>query len=494
MLRTSASSDSKMGKVLNLDTINSRVRDMEYAVRGALPTRAEQLAQTLSCDSTKASLPFKQIIFCNLGNPQQLEQKPLTFLRQVSSLVEYPELLSPEKIEQTKLLFPGDAISRARSLLASVGPSIGAYTGSSGLLKVRQDVAKFIEHRDGFPSDPSNIQLTNGASEAVARILELVVSDPSVGIMIPIPQYPLYTATLTRLGAQAVPYYLQEESKWSMDVPGLTGILRAHREKGINVRAIVIINPGNPTGGVLSSKNMSEIVQFCEREKLVILADEVYQANTYDKKNTPFTSFKKVVSQLSSDVELFSFHSISKGMVGECGRRGGYLEMHNISDSVKDVLNKMASVSLCSNVPGQLAVDIMVNPPQPGDESHDQYNAELDSIYNSLKSRANKLYHAFNSLENVSCQPAQGAMYLFPQIKLPNKFIDYCSKDNKLPDQEYCMRMLESTGVCVVPGSGFGQVQGTFHFRTTFLPQEKYFDSFIHLLTVFHKDFMNQFR
>ncbi|PVU90442.1 hypothetical protein BB559_004629 [Furculomyces boomerangus] len=486
------SSNSPRNSTMTPDSINQRVRTMEYAVRGALPIRAEQIQRDLEAGSKDYN--FNKTIFCNIGNPQQLEQKPITFLRQVSSLVEYPELLSLENSSHTKALFPEDAIQRAKDVLSYVGSSVGAYTGSTGLPKVRQSVANFIKQRDGFESSPDNIQLTNGASGAVERVLELIVSDPSVGIMIPIPQYPLYTASLTRFGAQAVPYYLNESTDWGMDVSGLDKVINDARSKGINVKSIVVINPGNPTGGVLSEQNMQEIIKFCEKEKIVLLADEVYQTNVYMPDQKPFHSFKKIACQLDSPVEMFSFHSISKGMIGECGRRGGYLEMHNISPEIKEILFKMASVSLCSNVLGQIAVDIMVNPPKPNDPSYKLYNEEINGIYSSLKLRSQKLCDAFNKQENMSCRPAQGAMYLFPQIVLPSKFVEKCKSEGKEPDQEYSMMMLEATGVCVVPGSGFGQVPGTYHFRSTFLPPERDFDNFIATFDKFHSSFMSEFR
>ncbi|KAJ2097382.1 alanine transaminase, partial [Coemansia sp. S100] len=188
-------------KVLTIDSMNPNIREMEYAVRGAIPIRAEKLREQLK--THPGSLPFKQITACNIGNPQQLEQKPLTFLRQVSALMEYTDLLSPQMIDTTRKLFPEDAIERARRNLSYVGNAVGAYTQSLGIYEVRQDVARFIEERDGFPSSPDNICLTSGASGAVERVIDMLVSSPDVGIMIPIPQYPLYTATLAHVNAQA---------------------------------------------------------------------------------------------------------------------------------------------------------------------------------------------------------------------------------------------------------------------------------------------------
>ncbi|KAJ2683535.1 alanine transaminase [Coemansia spiralis] len=326
---------------------------------------------------------------------------------------------------------------------------------------------------------------SNSASGAVERVIDMLVSSPDVGIMIPIPQYPLYTATLARVNAHAVPYYLQEDKDWQLSVSDLEHSLAEARAKGTDVRALVVINPGNPTGGCLLESNIAEIVRFCERHRLVIMADEVYQTNIYTETN-PFVSFKKVVAQLGSDVELFSFHSISKGMIGECGRRGGYYEAVNIDEKVMGQLLKLASVSLCPNVQGQMAVDIMVNPPRLGDASYEQYKAEVEDIFESMKRRAKKLAQAFNSLPNMSCNDAQGAMYCFPRVELPQAFIDEAKAKGQQPDSLYCMQMLEATGISVVPGSGFGQYPGTFHFRSTFLPPENLFDDFIDSFKRFH--------
>ncbi|KAI8871192.1 PLP-dependent transferase [Ramicandelaber brevisporus] len=316
--------------------------------------------------------------------------------------------------------------------------------------------------------------------------------------MIPIPQYPLYTATLSLYNARAVPYLLDETKEWGMDVAGLEHSLREARSQGTDVRALVIINPGNPTGQCLSEENMREIVKLCHRERLILLADEVYQTNIYQPETRPFHSFKKVLRSIggavANETELFSFHSISKGMIGECGRRGGYFECTNIDPQIIEQLYKIASTCLCPNVPGQLLVDLMVRPPQPADPSYAQYTSEISEIFTSLQRRALRLCDAFNHMEGVSCNNAQGAMYLFPRIRLPKKAIKAAEEVGKKPDDFYSMALLNATGVCVVPGSGFGQEPDTWHFRSTFLPPEKDMQTFIDLLGKFHADFMNKYR
>lgn len=195
-----------------------------------------------------------------------------------------------------------------------------------------------------------------------------------------------------------------------MDLKSLKDSLHEARSDGIDVRALVIINPGNPTGQCLSQENMKEVIEFCHDERIVLLADEVYQTNIYQPEEPPFHSFKKVLRSMGDEfqrMELFSFHSISKGMIGECGRRGGYVECVNIDDDVLDQIYKLASISRCPNIHGQIMVDLMTNPPVEDDPSYGLYKHETDSIFESLKRCATKLAACFHSLEGMSCNDAQ---------------------------------------------------------------------------------------
>ncbi|KAG9300275.1 hypothetical protein G9A89_011348 [Geosiphon pyriformis] len=483
------------GKILTYEKINPQIKQVEYAVRGELAIRAEQIKTEIE-KFGKGRFPFENVVNCNIGNPQQLSQPPITFFRQVASLVEYPDLLLTENKEKVKALFPEDAIERARTLLKYVG-SVGAYSHSQGISYIRQDVAKFIEERDGFPSDPEVIFLTQGASSGVQTIIQTIIGHPNVGIMIPIPQYPLYTATLSLYNAKPVPYYLIEEEDWGLDINELSSSIRKARADGTDVRALVIINPGNPTGQCLSEENMKEIIDFCHNERVILLADEVYQTNIYEPSTRPFHSFKKVLSSMGEiykNFELFSFHSVSKGMIGECGRRGGYFECTGIDLKVVSQIYKIASVSLCPNVQGQIMVDLMVRPPRLGDPSYELYNKEYTSIFESLRRRSRKLANLFNQLEGVTCNDAQGSLYLFPKISLPQKLIAAAREGNKQPDEFYCLAMLNATGVCVVPGSGFGQKDGIWHFRSTFLPPEELFDDFCMRIRKFHQAILEKYR
>lgn len=478
-------------KILNVNTVNPLVRDIEYAVRGKVVMRAEEVDHRLKEDHEYASrVPFKRIVHCNIGNPQALKQKPITFLRQVSSIFTYPELLN-----LAPNVFPSDVKERAKQYLESFGSS-GSYTHSKGNPLVRKEISQFIQRRDGFASDAEDIFITGGASPGVQQILNLLIRKPSDGIMIPIPQYPLYSASIPMLGGSCVPYYLNEESSWGLSIEELNRSLKEASKNNLDVRALVVINPGNPTGAVLSEENIREIIEFCHKEKLVVLADEVYQENTYTKEKK-FHSFKKVLRSMPDNFqsqELVSFHSMSKGFFGECGHRGGYYELCGFEKEVRDICYKRASVNLCSNSIGQIMLGLMANPPQPGSESYDLYEKEKNDVLSSLSRRAAHLTNILNTLEGISCELPPGAMYAFPQIKIPKKAVDEANKQGLAPDALYSITALENSGIVIVPGSGFGQKEGTYHFRTTFLPPEEEFEEVLSLFKNFHQDFMKKYR
>lgn len=369
---------------------------------------------------------------------------------------------------------------------------------------VREEIAKFIARRDGrshssspLYSDPSSIFLSDGASPSVQRCLQLLIR-PNSGdaIMIPIPQYPLYSATITLLGGNQADYFLDEGRGWSMTPVELKRAYDAARAAGKNPRALVVINPGNPTGQCLSSDDIRGIIEFAHERGLVLLADEVYQENVYIKDRRPFVSFKSVKHAMGpnyADLELMSFHSVSKGFVGECGKRAGYVEFDGISEEVREQYYKLASINLCPNVLGQVLLSLMVRPPAAGEPSYDLYVQQRDEIYSSLKRRAQLVTSTMNTMAGITCNNAEGAMYAFPKISLPAKAIETARSRKIAPDLLYCLELLDSTGICVVPGSGFGQQEGTFHFRTTFLPQEAQLKSVLTEFKKFHASFLDRY-
>jgi alanine transaminase len=135
--------------------------------------------------------------------------------------------------------------------------------------------------RDGYPSNPGHIFLTGGASAGVSLLISMLINTPKSGILIPIPQYPLYTATLAQHSGVALPYHLDESHDWSTSIEAIEEALAKARQDGIEPKALVIINPGNPTGALLDEPTMEKLVHLCESHSLVLLADEVYQINLH---------------------------------------------------------------------------------------------------------------------------------------------------------------------------------------------------------------------
>lgn len=459
----------------NTVSLNRNLIDLEYAVRGPLAIRAAELAKQ-----------GRDIILCNLGNPQALGQKPITFYRQTLSLLEYPEAIINERKKGN--LISKDVLNYTEDFLANC-KSLGAYTESMGPLFIRDAVASFIDNRDdvtsssGVVSDSNSIFLTDGASAGARNIIELLIAHSKDGIMIPIPQYPLYSATIKRCRGVQVNYFPDEDNDWALNRDMLDESIKRAREKGVNVKAIVVINPGNPTGAILDEESINDVIKFAGENDIAIIADEVYQDNLY---GAEFISFAKAVGD--KDIPLFSLHSASKGFHGECGHRGGYLEVRNPpkiagSDAhFNNILVKQASVSLCSNTVGQALLYMVVNPPQKGDDSFALFENEKRAVLDSQLEKATMIKEAFKEMDSVECFGRIGALYLFPRL-------------NKLPDGksdfDYCMALLEKTGLSTVNGGGFGQKKGTQHMRIAFIPPINLLQNVLPRWIEFHNQFVN---
>jgi aspartate/methionine/tyrosine aminotransferase len=455
--------------VIRIEDVDRAVREAEYAVRGPIVTRAQELERQ-----------GRRIIYCNIGNPQSLGQRPLTWVRQVLSLVEWPEvadLLPPGAV-------PADVVETARRVLRASAHGLGAYTESKGYRFVREAVAEFIRERDGIAADPDGVFLTDGASKGAQSVLRILIGGPSDGIMIPIPQYPLYSATITLYGGAQVGYHLDEAHGWKLSRRALDLAYDEARGRGVKVRCIVVINPGNPTGGVLDAENVEMVLGFAQEKGLSVIADEVYQSNVWQP-GARFVSFASALERRGlRDVSLFSLHSTSKGYLGECGHRGGYLECRNVPGPVLDEITKLQSISLCANSVGQVLTYLLVRPPRPGEPSHARYAQEKGEVLEALRRKAELVERGLAAVEGVTCNQVAGAMYAFPRVALPPG----------VTDAEWCMALLEETGICVVDGTGFGQAPGTAHFRTTILPPLDEIETVVRRIGEFHREFVRRRR
>jgi len=539
---------------LQVSDLPKGVLDSEYAVRGEIVLRASEISKILAADPDKKGegkkFPYDKLVPSNIGNPQAVGQKPLTYHRQVLSILtntgqhslvsnstSVADLAAPSSMYAA---YPPDVLQRGFDF-AKAG-NVGAYSDSKGVPLFRSMIAAYIDRRDagvGAPkTDIEDLYITDGASPAVKTVLELMIRDEKDVILIPIPQYPLYSASIVRLGGQWVGYELQEDYRalvkvagdkkrttdyaaalsegnlgdlgWKVDMAQLRATIAEQRRLGNRVRGIAVINPGNPTGNVLSEAAIEDIVRLAEKEDLAILADEVYQENVYNPnptgaghnsvKKKAFHSFRKVLYKLGSKAELFSFHSVSKGYYGECGLRGGYVHLDNIDQGVNEQLYKLLSMTLCSNTIGQAMMASVTNPPDSEgyladarDSSVALFAREKDAILAALKQKAGLVFDKLNKIPGVQCMPIEGAMYAFPQIDLPSKFVAHAESKGKKPDTLYALELLENLGVIAVPGNGFGQRAGTFHLRLTILPQEEELLRVLQGFERFHLDIYEEF-
>ncbi|CAF3326184.1 unnamed protein product [Rotaria sp. Silwood2] len=400
------------------------------------------------------NFPFDRVIRANIGNCHASgNHVHITYIRQFVAGCTYPEVMkSPD--------FPSD------------------IKKTQGIITIREDIANYIQQRDGYPSDPNNIYLCNGASDGIKTIIKLLMNHnpkkPS-GIMIPVPHIPLYSATLSEYGAHQIDYYLDEDNNWTLNIDELERALNESKDRSAPC-GIVIINPGNPTGQVLSSENIKNVIRFAHKHQLFILADEVYQENVY-LPGSKFFSFKQALMDLGAPynhMEMASFHSASK--------------------DVKVQVNKFISAYLCSTTWGQAVMAAIINPPKEGEPSYELYKQERLTVVNRLKEKADLVSRLFNSVEDVRYSAIIGAMYAFPRIEIPKKAIEYAKSKNMAPDAFYCFRLFEKTGVCVVPGSAFKQRPGTHHLRTTILPPVDQMKDMVERFRTFHVSFLREWK
>lgn len=309
------------------------------------------------------------------------------------------------------------------------------------------------------------------------------------------------------LGLAHIPYELDEKKGWAMNIEGIESSVRQAQLHGVTPRVLVIINPSNPTGALLNKADIASLIEIAAEHDLLVLADEVYQSNIFPGEE--FVSVKKILRELQDSdqkyakVQLISLHSVSKGITGEGGQRGGYFETWNLPQSVHVQLQKLVNFMLQPATPGQIVLDCMVQPPKQGEPSYELYSQEKALIEARLEDISTRLYSAFGELPGVSCQKPKGALYLFPRIDIPPSAVKACQEDGMSSDEVdvwFCMQLLKGCGVCVVPGSGFGKPPrslgddgASVWFRITFLAEgEEWIEGIREFLTSFYSTYSSK--
>nr|XP_020481200.1 alanine aminotransferase 2-like isoform X2 [Monopterus albus] len=444
----------------SLQHVNPTVRGIRVSPQSVLQSLAVRISQEVTQGVPK---PFKQVIDVSSGDPHKSGLKPMSFLRQVLAVCVYPELLNNEGLSL-------DVRLRAQRLLeACDGGSVGSYGQSSGVPHVKQSIVEFISRRDaGVSSNTEHIFISPGSQVALRIIVILLArgeEETQSAVLTPMPCPHTLPMLVEEAGVKLVPYHLIEEQGWAVDLDELHRALKAARGR-YEPRAMYISNPGNPTGHVQDRKSIEEVIQFAAAERLLLLVDEVYQDSVYGP-DKEFISYKKVLSEMNSEysetVELISFHSLSSTCMGECGLRAGYMEMVNMDPEVKHTVYNMRSAH--APVTGQLALELMINPPTPGEPSYDKYTQEILLIQATLSQNARRAWQFLNDLPWMSCQPAMGGIYLYPRLHLPSELIEQAKMLGMEADVLYCQKLLEEEGVCLGAGSENGQDDQRYHVR-----------------------------
>jgi len=309
------------------------------------------------------------------------------------------------------------------------------YGPSVGILPAREAVAAELTGR-GFPVGPDRVVITAGTSEAIELALSALV-DPGGEVLVPMPTYPLYTAVLARIDAQARFYRTDPAAGWTPDLDHLRSLITPA------TRVLVIIDPNNPTGAIYSPAIRRALIEIAERHHLVIIADEVYGDLGYDGPVDP-------IGALAPDAPILSCSSLSKGYLAP-GWRTGWLAAGRTPrlDPVLAAIQKLADARLCGTVPMQYAVPAAL----AGDRSH-------QAVFRAaLKERAVLTARRLNAIEGITCVEPVAAFYAMPQVALPPGRTDV----------DYVLGLLRATGVLCVYGSGFGMPDTDGFLRIVFL-------------------------
>lgn len=385
-----------MNKILK----SNKLDDVCYDIRGPVLSHAKQMEESGS-----------KIIKMNIGNPAAFGFE------------------APDEITQ-------DVV---RNMSQASG-----YTESHGFFAPRKSIMHYAQEKNIKNVDVDDIIIGNGVSELIVMAMQGLINNDDE-VLVPMPDYPLWTAAVRLSGGNPLHYVCDEKQNWYPDLGDI-------RSKITNkTKALVIINPNNPTGALYPREILEGIIAIARENDLIIMADEIYDKVLYDKNS--HTS----IASLADDVVFLTFNGLSKNYRA-CGYRAGWVILSGDKKKASDYLEgliMLASMRLCSNVPGQLAIQTALG-------GYQSIN-DLVAKDGRLGRQRELAYDLMTSIPGVTCVKPDAAMYLFPKLD-PNK---YKIED----DQKLILKILKETKVLLVQGSGFNWVDNN-HFRLVFLPNE----------------------
>ena len=330
------------------------------------------------------------------------------------------------------------------------------YTPAAGVGVAREAVAAEFGAR-GLQIGSDRVVLTAGASEGIDLALGVIV-DRGDEVLVPVPTYPFYTAILSKLGARGVYYRTDPSRGWQPDIEHIRSSITPR------TRALVVIDPNNPTGAVYSGEHRLALVDLADRHNIVLLSDEGYTDLAYDGQVAPLGSY-------NPDAPVISFSSLSKAYLAP-GWRAGWMAVGGGArlDGVLAAILEMADGRLCSVGPMQYAVEAALT----GDKSHQA------AFRRQLKARADVTTRRLNAIEGMSCVPPHAAFYAMPKVELPPG----------RTDEEYVIGLVRATGILCVYGSGFGTDPRDGYFRVVFLASPDELNELYDAIEAFTAEFL----
>ena len=332
------------------------------------------------------------------------------------------------------------------------------YTPAAGVLEARVAVVREFESR-GLSVDPDRVVLTAGASEGIDLALSVIL-DRDDEVLVSVPTYPLYTAVLAKLGARGVYYRTSPENGWQPDIDHIKSLITPR------TRALVVIDPNNPTGAVYTRENRLALLDLADKYNLVLISDEGYTDLAYDGRVPTLGSY-------NPDAPVISFSSLSKAYLAP-GWRAGWMvfsggpRLNGVLAAVKE----MADGRICSVGPMQFAITAALS----GDKSHQE------TFLRELRTRAYLTSRRLNAIKGISCVPPSAAFYAMPKVDLPPG----------RTDKEYVLGLLKATGLLCVYGSGFGTVPTDGYFRIVYLADPAELNSYFDEIEAFTNDFLSR--
>jgi alanine-synthesizing transaminase len=330
-----------------------------------------------------------------------------------------------------------------QDMIRNLGISAG-YSESKGIFAARKAVMHYSQQQGIAGVSLDDIYLGNGASDLIMMATNALI-DNGDELLVPAPDYPLWTAAASLSGGKPVHYLCDEANDWMPDLADIRAKITP------NTRGIVIINPNNPTGALYNLAMLQALIAIAREHQLVIFADEVYDKVLYDDEQ------HTAIASLSTDVLTLTFNSLSKAY-RSCGYRAGWLVVSgnkaNASDFIEG-LNMLANIKLGSNVPGQWAIQTALG----------GYQSIKDLVGEGgrLRRQRDLAYELITAIPGVSCVKPKAALYMFPRLDPAIYPI--------VDDRDFFMKVLRETRVMLVQGTGFNWIKPD-HFRIVFLPHD----------------------